>query len=409
MNKMAKLVTTLIGLSSVVTTAFAFTPPAPEPVGHAPNTNWMTTPGFFLCTSSAAPGLVCPSFAGDKKTGAAVASENPNSKFVIPFLFLPENGAGKWQPIGAYASLLKAYFQKHPQSAEYVDTETNDLFLIPKSLYKTLVNSSDALPQISFLQAQSGQVATFYIKKRPANAVAPIIIPASDATTSWSDVPGLTPSLLTIGQEYVLQLPANPSTGYRWSYAQLPAGSGPLQIGQARFTADSKLLGSAGNEYLPILPIKTGNAQLVCTYGRAGEPPVESLYYSFYAAQVVSQSDASTGTNPVVVVLNGESFGVQLSVNAGTGYSWVNTSTSTNLSAGTSYNLPAQNQNSVGGPVTTMYPYTGNAVGAGSVQFTEYDPSQNAVQILNFPVLVNPAPLGTEPNRWADSPNNPAN
>jgi hypothetical protein len=40
-----------------------------------------------------------------------------------------------------------------------------------------------------------------------------------------------------------------------------------------------------------------------------------------------------------------------------------------------------------------MYPFTANALGAGSVQFTEYDANQNPVQVLNFPALVTPPPL----------------
>ena len=250
-----------------------------------------------------------------------------------------------------------------------------------------------ALPPLTFQQA-NGNSLTFYFKKPPANPAPPIIIPASDGFTTFSDVLGNNnPSVLTLDQRYVLQLPSKPSSGYKWSYTELPLGYGPLELGKPLFTPDSKVLGSVGTENLPIYTFKTGKAQLLCSYGRAGEPPIENLYFSFYVEPVLNQSDASTGTNPVVVVQNGQPFAVQLTLNAGTGYSWVNTSTSPNLITGTPYNLPAQNQNSVGGPVTTMYPFTANAVGGGSVQFTEYDTNQNAVQVLNFPALVTPAPL----------------
>jgi predicted secreted protein len=308
-------------------------------------------------------------------------------------ILLAENGGGPWQAVGAYAPLIgRARSLAHPSSAEYQDTEINDVFPFNKALYSASWAATTPLPTLSYQQANGNQV-TFYIKKHPAVPAPPIIIPASDGATSWSEMPGITPSVLTLDQRYVLQLPSKPSSGYKWTYTQLPLGYGPLDLGKPVFTRDSKALGSGGTENLPIYTFKTGNAQLLCSYGRTGEPPIENLYFSFYVEPVLTQSDASTGTNPVVVVQNGQNFAVQLSVNAGTGFTWVNTSTSPNLSAGNPYNLPAQNQNSVGGPVTTMYPFTGNSVGAGSVQFTEFDPGSNAVQVLNFPALVTPAPL----------------
>jgi inhibitor of cysteine peptidase len=82
---------------------------------------------------------------------------------------------------------------------------------------------------------------------------------------------------LFAGQELVIQLPGNPSTGYTWEAKNLDAGMFQ-QVGEAVFAAsNSNLVGSGGTLTLTFRVLKTGSAALTLVYHRSWETGVAPL------------------------------------------------------------------------------------------------------------------------------------
>ena len=79
---------------------------------------------------------------------------------------------------------------------------------------------------------------------------------------------------LFAGQELIIQLAGNPTTGYTWEASNLDA-SMFQQVGQAVFAASSpNLAGSGGTQTLTFRVLKTGPAALTLVYHRSWETSV---------------------------------------------------------------------------------------------------------------------------------------
>jgi inhibitor of cysteine peptidase len=82
---------------------------------------------------------------------------------------------------------------------------------------------------------------------------------------------------LFAGQELVIQLAGNPSTGYTWETSNLDAGMFQ-QVGQAVFASSNpNLVGSGGSLTLTFRVLKTGPAALTLVYHRPWEQNVAPL------------------------------------------------------------------------------------------------------------------------------------
>ena len=77
-----------------------------------------------------------------------------------------------------------------------------------------------------------------------------------------------------VGQELVITLDSNPSTGYTWETKDLDPTMF-LQVGEPQFTSSNpNLLGSGGTQTLTIRILKTGAATLTLVYHRPFEQGV---------------------------------------------------------------------------------------------------------------------------------------
>jgi inhibitor of cysteine peptidase len=77
-----------------------------------------------------------------------------------------------------------------------------------------------------------------------------------------------------VGQELVITLEGNPSTGYTWETKDLDP-SMFLQVGEPKFTSSNpNLVGSGGQQTLTIRILKTGTATLTLVYHRPSETGV---------------------------------------------------------------------------------------------------------------------------------------
>jgi inhibitor of cysteine peptidase len=82
---------------------------------------------------------------------------------------------------------------------------------------------------------------------------------------------------LFAGQELIIQLPGNPSTGYTWEAKDLDA-SMFQQVGEPVFAASNpNLVGSSGTLTLSFRVLKTGPAALTLVYHRSWETGVAPL------------------------------------------------------------------------------------------------------------------------------------
>ncbi|MGD0752971.1 MAG: protease inhibitor I42 family protein [Anaerolineales bacterium] len=82
---------------------------------------------------------------------------------------------------------------------------------------------------------------------------------------------------LFAGQELVIQLAGNPSTGYTWEAKDLDAGMFQ-QVGEAVFASSNpNLVGSGGSLTLTFRVLKTGPAALTLVYHRPWETNVAPL------------------------------------------------------------------------------------------------------------------------------------
>ena len=79
------------------------------------------------------------------------------------------------------------------------------------------------------------------------------------------------------GEQLVVTLPGNPSTGYSWEAKSLDAGL-LQQVGEAKFKSDStNLVGSGGNLTLTFRALKPGTTVLTLVYHRPWETDVEPV------------------------------------------------------------------------------------------------------------------------------------
>jgi inhibitor of cysteine peptidase len=88
---------------------------------------------------------------------------------------------------------------------------------------------------------------------------------------------------LAVGQEAVVRLKSNPTTGYRWSLETRSAVLGVL--GEPAFEPPAKPLpGAGGTEVWRLKSMTAGTATLVFEYRRPwekGAPPVRSASFTF--------------------------------------------------------------------------------------------------------------------------------
>jgi inhibitor of cysteine peptidase len=87
--------------------------------------------------------------------------------------------------------------------------------------------------------------------------------------------------VLAVGQELVLKLASNPSTGYGWSLAE--RGTPVLaNLGKPTYQASGTLPGSGGAEMWTLRAAKVGSETLKFEYRRAWEkqlPPAKTLLF----------------------------------------------------------------------------------------------------------------------------------
>ena len=79
------------------------------------------------------------------------------------------------------------------------------------------------------------------------------------------------------GQQFIIELEGNPSTGYTWETKDLDAGMFQ-QIGDAKFTsANPGLAGASGTLSLTFEAIQAGTTTLTLVYHRSWETNVEPI------------------------------------------------------------------------------------------------------------------------------------
>jgi inhibitor of cysteine peptidase len=80
---------------------------------------------------------------------------------------------------------------------------------------------------------------------------------------------------LFAGQELIIQLDGNPTTGYTWETKDLDTNMF-MQVGDARFTSsDPKLVGSGGTQTLTLKVLNAGTSTLTLIYHRPWEKDVK--------------------------------------------------------------------------------------------------------------------------------------
>jgi inhibitor of cysteine peptidase len=80
---------------------------------------------------------------------------------------------------------------------------------------------------------------------------------------------------LFAGQELIIQLDGNPSTGYTWETKGLDTNMF-MQVGDVQFTSsDPKLVGSGGTQTLTLKVLNTGTSTLMLIYHRPWEKNVK--------------------------------------------------------------------------------------------------------------------------------------
>jgi inhibitor of cysteine peptidase len=94
---------------------------------------------------------------------------------------------------------------------------------------------------------------------------------------------------LALGEELVIRLPENPTTGYRWQFAQ--SGTGALKEVEDRFVAGAEhrggpVPGAGGHRVAKFVAEKNGSVQLEAVERREWEPLTKSLQRRIYAIVV---------------------------------------------------------------------------------------------------------------------------
>jgi inhibitor of cysteine peptidase len=91
---------------------------------------------------------------------------------------------------------------------------------------------------------------------------------------------------LAVTQELRVRLPANPSTGYAWSFTLEPAGI-LAPLGEPAFSPDSPgVPGAGGVETFRFLAVRDGRATLRFDYTRPWEGDVPPLHRLLYHVRV---------------------------------------------------------------------------------------------------------------------------
>jgi inhibitor of cysteine peptidase len=82
------------------------------------------------------------------------------------------------------------------------------------------------------------------------------------------DLPG--PLDIRAGEELVLELPENPTTGYRWSLQV--SGSALRELPAATYTASGTGIGAGGHRTFRFIAAQPGTASIHATLSRSWEP-----------------------------------------------------------------------------------------------------------------------------------------
>ena len=115
-------------------------------------------------------------------------------------------------------------------------------------------------------------------KSAPKPPPAPVTVSAEQSGTSVA---------LTSGQDLVVRLPSNPSTGYRWIYVE-PKDAVLRVDGPSSFETQSAggAVGAGGTEVWKLAPFKPGQQQLRFEYRRPWEQDVAPSKIATYSVTV---------------------------------------------------------------------------------------------------------------------------
>ena len=115
-------------------------------------------------------------------------------------------------------------------------------------------------------------------KSAPKPPPAPVTVSAEQSGTSVA---------LTSGQDLVVRLPSNPSTGYRWIYVE-PKDAVLRVDGPSSFETQSAggAAGAGGTEIWKLAPFKPGQQQLRFEYRRPWEQDVAPSKIATYSVTV---------------------------------------------------------------------------------------------------------------------------
>ena len=114
-------------------------------------------------------------------------------------------------------------------------------------------------------------------KSAPKPPPAPVTVSADQSGTSVA---------LASGQDLVVRLPSNPSTGYRWIYVE-PKDAVLRVDGPSSFEAQSAgTAGAGGTEIWKLAPFKPGQQQLRFEYRRPWEQDVAPSRIATYSVTV---------------------------------------------------------------------------------------------------------------------------
>jgi inhibitor of cysteine peptidase len=88
---------------------------------------------------------------------------------------------------------------------------------------------------------------------------------------------GIAPARLSVGEECLVRLPSNPTTGYRWELQAVIAAGVVEQVGQAEFQpapddTGPPRVGAGSAQVFRLRAVGVGDATLHFVYRRAWEP-----------------------------------------------------------------------------------------------------------------------------------------
>jgi inhibitor of cysteine peptidase len=97
-----------------------------------------------------------------------------------------------------------------------------------------------------------------------------VLLAACSQTASVTEADDGGSVSIGVGDELVISLPANPSTGYSWVFGPFYA-TVLEQVGEAEFEAESDALGAAGNYTVRFEGRVAGTVELILDYERPFE------------------------------------------------------------------------------------------------------------------------------------------